>query len=77
MVQEHERALGGWQAEWEALPDLARLTAGALANVKGEDTVSYGLLSAAAIMAIVPVFVFYLFTKNFLMSGMSSGAVKG
>ncbi|MEZ2349209.1 3-carboxy-cis,cis-muconate cycloisomerase [Caballeronia sp. RCC_10] len=35
MVQEHERALGGWQAEWDALPDLARLTAGALANVKG------------------------------------------
>ncbi|BAN22894.1 3-carboxy-cis,cis-muconate cycloisomerase [Caballeronia insecticola] len=35
MVQEHERALGGWQAEWEALPDLARLTAGALANIKG------------------------------------------
>ncbi|WP_244848465.1 3-carboxy-cis,cis-muconate cycloisomerase [Caballeronia sp. SL2Y3] len=34
MVQEHERALGGWQAEWEALPDLARLTSGALANVK-------------------------------------------
>ncbi|VXB87875.1 3-carboxy-cis,cis-muconate cycloisomerase [Burkholderia sp. 8Y] len=34
MVQEHERALGGWQAEWEAFPDLARLTAGALANVK-------------------------------------------
>ncbi|SAK53620.1 3-carboxy-cis,cis-muconate cycloisomerase [Caballeronia ptereochthonis] len=35
MVQEHERALGGWQAEWEALPDLARLTAGALTNIKG------------------------------------------
>ena len=34
MVQEHERALGGWQAEWEALPDLARLTAGALAQMK-------------------------------------------
>ncbi|SAK64671.1 3-carboxy-cis,cis-muconate cycloisomerase [Caballeronia fortuita] len=33
MVQEHERALGGWQAEWEALPDLARLTAGALSNI--------------------------------------------
>jgi 3-carboxy-cis,cis-muconate cycloisomerase len=33
MVQEHERALGGWQAEWEALPDIARLCAGALANV--------------------------------------------
>jgi 3-carboxy-cis,cis-muconate cycloisomerase len=33
MVQEHERALGGWQAEWEALPDLARLTGGALAQI--------------------------------------------
>ncbi|KMY85666.1 3-carboxy-cis,cis-muconate cycloisomerase [Candidatus Paraburkholderia calva] len=34
MVQEHERALGGWQAEWEALLDLARLTEGALSNIK-------------------------------------------
>lgn len=33
MVQEHERALGGWQAEWETLPDIARLTAGALASI--------------------------------------------
>jgi 3-carboxy-cis,cis-muconate cycloisomerase len=33
MVQEHERALGGWQAEWDALPDIARLSAGALANI--------------------------------------------
>lgn len=33
MVQEHERALGGWQAEWETLPEIARLSAGALANV--------------------------------------------
>ncbi|WJF91908.1 3-carboxy-cis,cis-muconate cycloisomerase [Paraburkholderia bonniea] len=32
MVQEHERALGGWQAEWDVLPDLARLTGGALAQ---------------------------------------------
>ena len=29
MVQEHERGLGGWQAEWEALPELLSLTAGA------------------------------------------------
>ncbi|AUT70633.1 3-carboxy-cis,cis-muconate cycloisomerase [Paraburkholderia hospita] len=34
MVQEHERALGGWQAEWDALPDLARLAGGALANIE-------------------------------------------
>jgi raffinose/stachyose/melibiose transport system permease protein len=60
------------------LPEPQRQTLTvALANVKGEYAVSYGLLSAAAIMAIVPIFVFYLFTKNLLMSGMSSGAVKG
>ncbi len=29
-VQEHERGLGGWQAEWEVLPELCRLTASAL-----------------------------------------------
>jgi len=29
MPQEHERALGGWQAEWETIPVLVRLTAGA------------------------------------------------
>jgi 3-carboxy-cis,cis-muconate cycloisomerase len=30
MVQEHERALGGWQAEWDTLPGIALLTSGAL-----------------------------------------------
>lgn len=30
MVQEHERALGGWQAEWSTLPEIFQLTAGAL-----------------------------------------------
>ncbi len=33
MVQEHERALGGWQSEWDALPELARLAGGALCNM--------------------------------------------
>lgn len=30
MVQEHERGLGGWQAEWETLPEIFTLAAGAL-----------------------------------------------
>ena len=30
MSQEHERGLGGWHAEWETLPDLFCLSAGAL-----------------------------------------------
>jgi len=32
MVQEHERGLGGWQAEWETLPEICLLTHGALAR---------------------------------------------
>ena len=31
MVQEHERGLGGWHAEWDTLPELCSLTGGALA----------------------------------------------
>ncbi len=30
MVQEQERGLGGWHAEWEVLPEIISLTAGAL-----------------------------------------------
>jgi 3-carboxy-cis,cis-muconate cycloisomerase len=32
-VQEHERALGGWQAEWPTFPALTLVTSGALAAV--------------------------------------------
>ncbi|MGV3655657.1 MAG: 3-carboxy-cis,cis-muconate cycloisomerase [Noviherbaspirillum sp.] len=34
MVQEHERALGGWQAEWESLPEIVRLAGGALQQME-------------------------------------------
>jgi 3-carboxy-cis,cis-muconate cycloisomerase len=30
MVQEHQRGLDGWHAEWETLPEIVSLTAGAL-----------------------------------------------
>ncbi len=30
MPQEHERGLGGWHAEWETMPEIAMLAAGAL-----------------------------------------------
>ena len=39
MVQEHERAVGGWQAEWLALPNLFRYTSGAVEHVRGNDCV--------------------------------------
>ena len=34
MVQEHERGVGGWQAEWETLPQIVRLSAGALRQMR-------------------------------------------
>ena len=33
MVQEDERGLGGWQAEWETLPEVVQLTAGAVRHL--------------------------------------------
>ena len=35
MTQENERALGGWQAEWESLPQIVQLTACALHHMLG------------------------------------------
>ena len=32
MAQEHERGLGGWQAEWTVLPELVLLAHGALVS---------------------------------------------
>ncbi len=33
MLQEHERAVGGWQAEWETVPEIFRLTGAAAAHL--------------------------------------------
>lgn len=34
MAQEHERGVGGWQAEWDALPELFCYTSGAVEGVR-------------------------------------------
>lgn len=34
MVQEHERALGGWQAEWDTLPEIICLSGAALSQLR-------------------------------------------
>ncbi len=34
MTNEHERALGGWQAEWDTLPDIAALCSAALSQMR-------------------------------------------
>jgi 3-carboxy-cis,cis-muconate cycloisomerase len=33
MVQENERGMGNWHAEWETLPEICTLTAGALQHM--------------------------------------------
>jgi 3-carboxy-cis,cis-muconate cycloisomerase len=64
MVQEHERGLGGWHAEWVALPELAILAAGALAasaeliaglevdvvRMRANVELTHGLVMAEAVM---------------------------
>ena len=47
MVQEDERGLGGWHAEWETLPEILGLAAGALRQL---NTVAGGLEVDAARM---------------------------
>jgi 3-carboxy-cis,cis-muconate cycloisomerase len=34
MTQEHERGLGGWQAEWETVPEVFLITSGALSQMR-------------------------------------------
>jgi 3-carboxy-cis,cis-muconate cycloisomerase len=34
MIQEHERAVGGWQAEWAALPEIFRYTSAAVEKIR-------------------------------------------
>ncbi|MEO7908360.1 MAG: lyase family protein, partial [Roseiflexaceae bacterium] len=34
LAAEHERAIGGWQAEWAAIPDLFRYAAGTIAHTR-------------------------------------------
>ena len=49
MVQEHERGLGGWQVEWDVLPELALAAAGgarALAEALGTLSVDAGRMRA-------------------------------
>ena len=48
LVAEHERALGGWQAEWETMSELLALAGGAVART--EETVT-GLEVHAEVMA--------------------------
>lgn len=49
----------------------------ALASSKTEFTIEYGMLSAGAVFAVVPIMLVYFFLQDKIISGMVVGAVKG
>lgn len=70
-IQQHERALGGWQAEWETLPELITLAGGALAQsetlvrdmqvfphkMRADLDITHGLIMAEAVTLALAEFV--------------------
>lgn len=49
----------------------------AVAFAKSEFLVDYGMMSAAVIVAILPIIVFYLVLQDKIINGMVAGSVKG
>ncbi|MEO3988605.1 3-carboxy-cis,cis-muconate cycloisomerase [Pseudocitrobacter cyperus] len=70
-IQQHERALGGWQAEWEVLPELISLVGGVMAQsntiVRGMQVnphkmranldITHGLIMAESVTLALAAFV--------------------
>jgi 3-carboxy-cis,cis-muconate cycloisomerase len=70
-IQQHERALGGWQAEWETLPELITLVGGALAQsealirdmqvfphkMRADLDITHGLIMAESITMALAEFI--------------------
>ena len=48
-----------------------------LRQMQGEFTVAYGSLAAGCVMALIPVLLLFAYIQKYLVSGLSSGAVKG
>jgi len=57
-------------------PELRPLTVG-IYTLIGPDETDFRLLSTAALINIVPVIFVFSFLQRYLVSGLSSGAVKG
>lgn len=48
-----------------------------LKNLVGEFSINYGQLAAGAIIAVIPTLILFSYVQKNLVSGLSSGAVKG
>ena len=42
-----------------------------------ENTKEWGLLTAASIVTIIPILIFFIFMQRYLVAGLTAGAVKG
>lgn len=70
-IQQHERALGGWQAEWETLPELVMLAGGVLENseyllrgmqvnatkMRADLDITHGLIMAESVTQALAAFI--------------------
>lgn len=70
-IQQHERALGGWQAEWETLPQLIMLAGGVLENsenllrgmqvntqkMRADLDITHGLVMAEAVTQVLAEYI--------------------
>ena len=57
--------------------DRFRTITPAIMLFKGANSIDWGGLMAASVIAVLPVAFVFLFLQRFFMAGMMSGAVKG
>ncbi|WOF22337.1 carbohydrate ABC transporter permease [Microbacterium betulae] len=57
--------------------DALRTITPAIMLFKGANTVDWGGLMAASVIAVLPVAIIFLFLQRYFISGLMSGAVKG
>lgn len=53
------------------------MVATTIANFKGYGTFDWPVMAAAAIVSLVPQFLFFLFAQKYIVKGLTLGAVKG
>ena len=46
-------------------------------DIQPQAGTNYGLMVAAVVMVVIPVLVVYIFLQNYIIKGMTAGAVKG
>jgi len=43
----------------------------------GEYSINYGQLCAGSVIALLPILIMFAYVQKYMVSGLSSGAVKG